>query len=83
MAKSPTQISGLPAVIGASRPRPSLLRSETTATFVSQLLAQRGDLAPQRARRRSTVEGAVDAYAEGAQIAVKRMPLGYRKSVTA
>jgi len=83
MANSETQLSGLPTVTGISRPRPSLLRSETTAAFVSQLLAQRNDLPAQRARRRGTAEGAASAYAEGAQIAVKRMPMGFRKSVTA
>ena len=70
-------------LIGASRPRPSLHRSETTAAFVSQLLAERNNLAPQRARRRGSAEGAIGAYADGARVAVKRMPVGYRTSIVA
>jgi hypothetical protein len=70
-------------VIGTPRPRPSLRRSETTAAFVSQLLAERGNLAPQRARRRGNAEGAIGAYADGAKAAIKRMPVGYRTSIVA
>lgn len=81
MAQSETETSGLPALIGAARPRPSLLRSDTTAAFVSQLIAARARLAPQRERRRATPEGAIGAYASGARIAVKRMPVGYRTTV--
>jgi hypothetical protein len=82
MAKGDTT-SGLPMTLEPARPRPSLLRSEVAAPFVSQLLAERGNLPPQRARRRNTVEGAVGAYANGAKIAVKRMPVGYRTSIVA
>lgn len=70
-------------VLEAARPRPSLKRSETAAAFVSQLLAARANLPPQRGRRRNTAEGAVGAYADGAKIAVKRMPVGYRTSIVA
>ncbi|KRA44748.1 hypothetical protein [Devosia sp. Root635] len=70
-------------LIDAPRPRPSLRRSETTAAFVSQLLAARANLAPQRARRRGNADGAVGAYADGANVVVKRMPLGYRTSIVA
>lgn len=70
-------------LIGASRPRPSLQRSQTTAAFVSQLLAERGNMAPQRTRRRGNAEGAIGAYAQGAQVAVKRMPIGYRTTIVA
>ncbi len=70
-------------LIGAPRPRPSLRRSETTAAFVSQLLAARANLVPQRARRRGNADGAIGAYADGASVAVKRMPMGYRTSIVA
>jgi hypothetical protein len=70
-------------LIGPARPRPSLLRSPTAAAFVSQLLAERNNLAPQRARRRGNPEGAIGAYADGARIAVKRMPMGYRTTIIA
>lgn len=83
MASSETKPAGLPMLIEAPRPRPSLLRSETTAAFVSQLLAGRANLAPQRARRRGSAEGAIGAYAAGAKVSVKRMPLGYRTSIVA
>jgi hypothetical protein len=83
MASSDTKQAGLPALIGSSRPRPSLCRTETTAAFVSQLLAERGNLAPQRSRRRGSAEGAIGAYADGAKVMVKRMPLGYRTTIVA
>lgn len=83
MAESETVLTGLPVAIEAPKPRPSLKRSEIAAPFVSQLLAERYNLPPQRARRRNTAEGAVGAYASGAQIAVKRMPVGYRTSIVA
>lgn len=83
MASSETRPAGLPMLIGASRPRPSLLRNPTAAAFVSQLLAARGNLAPQRTRRRGTAEGAIGAYTDSAKIAVKRMPVGYRTTILA
>lgn len=83
MAQSETEIGGLPVAIEASGPRPSLKRSDNAAAFVSQLLAERANLPPQRARRRNTAEGAVGAYASGAKIALKRMPMGYRTSIVA
>ena len=70
-------------LVGTARPRPSLRRSETMAAFVSQLLAERGNLPPQRARRRGNAEGAIGAYADGAKVAIKRMPVGYRTSIVA
>ena len=83
MAVNETQYRGLPVALEPARPRPSLQRSQTGAAFVSQLLAARANMAPQRARRHGTAEGAIGAYASGASIAVKRMPAGYRKTVVA
>jgi hypothetical protein len=83
MANNETQKPGLPVPLQAARPRPSLARSQTGAAFVSQLLAARANLAPQRLRRRGSAEGAIGAYAQGAKVAIKRMPVGYRKSVVA
>ena len=74
---------GLPMVIQPAAPRPSLRRSQTTAAFVSQLLAARENMAPQRQRRRNTVDGALGAYSAGARITLVRMPVGYRKTVVA
>jgi hypothetical protein len=74
MADFETMPGGLPMLMGASRPRPSLQRSSATAAFVSQLLAERGQLPRSRGN-------AVGAYADGAKIAVKRLPMGYRTSI--
>lgn len=74
---------GLPMLLEAARPRPSLQRSQPTAAFVSQLLAARDNMPTQRARRRSSPQGATSAYAETARVAVKRMPAGYRTTVVA
>jgi hypothetical protein len=68
-------------VLAASAPRPSLRRSATEATFLSQLIAARQHLAPQRARRRAPITQAVDAYRIGGRVSVVRMPAGYRKTV--
>jgi hypothetical protein len=73
--------SGLPMVIGERRPRPSLLRLAPRASFLSQLIAERQHLAPQRQRRQLPPLQAVDAYAAGAGIAVPRLPAGYRTTV--
>lgn len=83
MASSDTKPAGLPVLVGTPRPRPSLLRNPTAAAFVSQMLAERNNLTPQRARRRGNAEGAIGAYADGAKVAVKRMPAGYRTSIVA
>jgi hypothetical protein len=56
-------------------------RSETTAAFVSQMLAARENTSPHRQHLR--VQGAVGAYRAGASISVVRMPQGYRKTVLA
>lgn len=76
-----TRPSGLPMLTGPTPSRPLLVRGGTDAAFASQLLAEREHLAPQRARRRTTPEGAVGAYTQGARVAVRRMPMGYRTSI--
>ena len=78
---SETEKTGLPMTLERERPRPSLQRSEATAAFVSQLLAERNRLPVQRMRRRETPQGAIGAYATGASMATKRMPAGFRKTV--
>lgn len=83
MADAETDRPGLPMPLQPAASRPSLLRSETTAAFVSQLLAERNRLPPQRTRRRTSPLGAVGAYAESAKVTTKRMPMGYRTSITA
>ena len=83
MAQIETEQAGLPVALDTQRPKPSLVRSETTAAFVSQLIAARAHLPVQRERRRETPQGAVGAYASGAKVAIKRMPMGYRTTVVA
>ncbi|MVS99403.1 hypothetical protein [Devosia marina] len=83
MAGNETEIVGLPVLIEPQRLRPSLLRSESSAAFVSQLIAARAHMATQRARRRTTPEGAVGAYGQTARLTQRRMPQGYRKTVVA
>lgn len=81
MPENETRPAGLPMLTAPAAARPLLIRGGTDAAFASQLLAAREHLAPQCARRRTTPEGAVGAYARGARVAVKRMPLGYRTSI--
>lgn len=83
MSDFDTERPGLPVALEPSRPRPSLQRSQITAMFVSQLLAGRHNLPPQRARCRSSTEVAIGAYADGAKVAIKRMPMGYRTTIVA
>ncbi|MHA6300256.1 hypothetical protein [Devosia sp. CAU 1758] len=81
LAQSETLSPGLPVRIGPAAPRPSLARSAAGAAFVSQLLAARAHMAPQRARRRGTAEGAIGAYGQTALLSQRRMPQGYRKTI--
>jgi hypothetical protein len=78
-----SKAGGLPMVIGERRPRPTLLRLAPRAAFISQLIAERQHLAPQRQRRQLPPLQAVDAYTAGAGIAVRRLPAGYRRTVVA
>ena len=75
--------AGLPMVIAPRPPRPSLQRAAPRAAFLSQLIAERQHLAPQRARRRVRVAQAVNAYAWGGRATAVRMPAGYRRTVVA
>lgn len=83
MPSSETDRPGLPVRVEPARPRPSLASIAADASFVSQLIAERDHLPPQRARRRATTEGAIGAYASGARAATKRMPMGYRTTIVA
>ena len=49
-----------------------------TADFISQLIAERDRLPPQRERRRVTVETALGAYAAVAASGARPLPPGYR-----
>ena len=75
------KIFALPVPIEPRAPRPSLLRSSAAVAFLSQLLAARSRLDPQRVLRRAPVDTALDAYRAGSAITVRRMPKGYRKTL--
>ena len=83
LAQSNDESTGLPVAQGSANSRPSLAFSAPTAAFVSQLIAARAHLPPQRARRLGTAEGAVGAYGQTARLSEKRMPQGYRRTVVA
>jgi len=69
----------LPVVTEAARPAP---RALAAAEFLSQLIAERDRLQPQRERRRAPVGHAVASYDLAAQQTVRRMPPGYRRTLT-
>jgi hypothetical protein len=70
--------AGLPVAVEPPARRPQPPRFASNADFVSHLIAARYHLMTQRAKRRESPAAAVDAYATGAEIAVRRMPAGYR-----
>ena len=80
MAQLRDQAANLPAVV-TSRALP--VRGTVGSVFLSQLIAERYNLSPQREKRRAPVGQAVSAYQQGAQIAVRRLPQGYRKTIVA
>ncbi len=80
MAQRTDQAANLPALT-AVRTRP--VRGSVSSVFLSQLIAERHNLSPQREKRRAPVDQAVSAYHQGAQIAVRRLPQGYRKTIVA
>lgn len=75
------KVFALPVPLEPRAPRPSLLRSSAAAAFLSQLLAARSRLDPQRVLRRAPIGIALDAYRTGSAITVRRMPTGYRKTL--
>lgn len=75
-----------PALLPAPRPvRPAVTFSAQSASpsFVSQVIAERAGLAPIDEVRREPVAVALGIYADTARRNVRRMPAGYRRSLTA
>lgn len=68
----------LPVATEARAERPSLVRTNSDVTFLSQMIAERQRLPQQREKRRAPVGEAVGAYATGITRANRRMPAGYR-----
>ena len=72
------------AIVALARPlRPTLAQSTPEASFLSQLIAERHRLPPQRSRRRAPLTEAVSAYATGSHITDVRLPAGYRRTLVA
>jgi hypothetical protein len=65
----------------AAYPHP--LDSLPRASFISQLIAERYHLAPQRMRHRTSLDVALDCYDATDQQTPRRMPPGYRTSFSA
>jgi hypothetical protein len=53
------------------------------ASFLSQLIAERQRLAPQRLRRRATPAVATGTYQSAAVVAERRLPVGHRRNLLA
>lgn len=81
--QSDTDRAQLPVTLVAAGDKPSLARSSAGAAFVSQLIAARDNLPPQRNRRVGSAERAIGAYRNGARMTERRMPMGYRKTIVA
>lgn len=69
------------AVVEADRS--PIVRCAPSASFVSQLIAERDRLPAQRQRRRGTVEDAIGAYGEGERRDARRLPQGFFRSAEA
>jgi hypothetical protein len=63
--------------------RPGHAPIPPAATFLSQLIAERDHMAPQRSRRRAPVATALLSYHGTAILTPPRLPPGYRKSLLA
>lgn len=84
MAQNETETTDLPAVIQpAQSDGPSLSRVEMDTSFVSQLIAERDRLPPQRLRRRATLGIALDAYRQGERSDAPRLPQGFFRTAEA
>jgi hypothetical protein len=72
----------LPAPTSAG-PGYSSYRGSPKVAFLSQLIAERHHMAPQRVKRQAPVGEALRTYDAGGKIAVRRLPPGYRMSIDA
>ncbi len=82
MRLSETNPRNLPVATAAS-PGFSSYRGASRAAFVSQLIAERHHMAPQRAKRQLPVEDVLRTYDAAGRMAVRRMPPGYRMDIDA
>ena len=77
MRQFDTETGKVPVTLEA-RIKPGLTRIAPPAAFLSQLIAERYHMATQRQRRRASVDVAVATYRTGGDVAVRRLPVGYR-----
>jgi hypothetical protein len=76
--------TGLPAIVERRRPGWSMRsRVATDPGFVSQLIAERDRLPPQRQRRQAPVATAIDAYRQGERRDRRHLPQGFFRSAEA
>lgn len=77
----------LPVLVGTVQDRGFERRStqahKVRSDFASQLIASRDRMPTQRARRRESEGFAVSAYGRSARLDERRVPVGYRLSVSA
>ena len=73
----------LPVPVEKRALRPADEFPRSAAPFLSQLIAERDHLPPQRARRRAPVATALVSYRDTASHTLPRLPPGYRKSLVA
>ena len=71
---------GLPMALNAGA-RSRLFRAAPRVGFLSQLIAERHHMAPQRARRQAPLSEVLQTYDAGGRIAERRLPPGYRMDV--
>ena len=76
-------IGSLPVATTSGGSFYSANRGGPKAAFLSQLIAERHHLAPQRARRRAPVAEVLRTYDAGGRMAIRRLPPGYRLWVEA
>ena len=69
--------TALAIVRPAEHVAPHLARTSASPDFLSQMLAARDRLPPQRARRQAPLSSALEAYAEGRTRGLPRLPPGF------
>ena len=73
----------LPVLLGARQERQPFYRARVKSDFASQLIAARDQMPVQREHRRAGEEVVLVAYDRTARLTERRMPQGYRLSITA
>ena len=72
----------LPVVLGGRQQDRNRQRAGVASDFASQLIAAREQVPAQRARRRAEKSDVVVAYDRSARLSERRLPVGYRLSLS-